>query len=135
VFYYSKPFILLPKRTKTEIIQNIYRYIVKKYKEKKIVLHSKRSEYLATGTQGQNISTFFPTLRKKYSISYPYNYNSLCFTILNHFRQMLVVFKYFVGSDWRKIFQNLCTRNHCHIWSFCDDIHAYQINQCSLLNF
>ena len=36
-------------------MQNIYRY-----KEKKICLHSKRREYLATGTQGQNISTFFP---------------------------------------------------------------------------
>ena len=58
-------FILLPKRRKTEIIQNIYRYIVKEYKEKKIFLHSKRREYLATGTRGgQNISTFFPTLRK-----------------------------------------------------------------------
>jgi hypothetical protein len=43
-------------------MQNIYRYIVKKYKEKKIFLHGKRREYLATGTQGQNISTFFPTL-------------------------------------------------------------------------
>jgi hypothetical protein len=29
-----------------------------------LFLHSKRREYLATGTQGQNIITFFPTLRK-----------------------------------------------------------------------
>jgi hypothetical protein len=97
-----------------------------KYKEKKIFLHSKRREYLATGTRGQNISTFFPTLRKQYSISIPY--------IQNHFRPMLVVFKYFAGSDWRKIFQNPCTRNHCHIWSFCDDMHAYQINQWQCLS-
>ena len=54
---------LTTQKKKTEIIQNINRYIVKKYKEKKIVLHSKRIEYLATGTRGQNISTFFPTLR------------------------------------------------------------------------
>jgi hypothetical protein len=46
---------LTTQRRKTEIIQNIYRYIVKKYKEKKIFLHSKRREYLATGTRGQNI--------------------------------------------------------------------------------
>ena len=32
-------------------------------------LHRKRREYQATGALGQNISTFFPTLRKKY-ISY-----------------------------------------------------------------
>jgi hypothetical protein len=31
--------------------------------------------------------------------------DSLCLTILNHFRQMLVVFKYFVGSDWQKSFK------------------------------
>jgi hypothetical protein len=33
------------KKEKKEIMQNIYRYIVKKYKEKKIFLHSKRREY------------------------------------------------------------------------------------------
>jgi hypothetical protein len=54
------------KKKKTEIIQNIYKYIVKIYIKKiRFFLHSKRREYLATVTQGQNISTFFPTLRKK----------------------------------------------------------------------
>ena len=59
------------KKGKKEIIQNIYRYIVKNIKKIRIFLHSKRREYLATGTQGQIISTFFPILRKKNIISYP----------------------------------------------------------------
>ena len=56
---------LTTQKKKKKIIQNIYRYIVKNIKKRRFFLNSKRREYLATGTQGQNNSTFFPTLRKK----------------------------------------------------------------------
>jgi hypothetical protein len=56
---------LTTQKKKKKIIQNIYRYIVKNIKKRRFFLNSKRRECLATGTQGQNNSTFFPTLRKK----------------------------------------------------------------------
>ena len=63
---YFYQFHLTTQKKKTKCIQNIYRYIVKNIKKRRyFFLHSKRREYQATGTQGQNISTFFPTLRKK----------------------------------------------------------------------
>ena len=64
---YFYQFHLTTQKKKTKCIQNIYRYIVKNIKKRRFFLHSKRREYQATGTQGQNISTFFPTLRKKIS--------------------------------------------------------------------
>jgi hypothetical protein len=70
-------FILLPKRRKTEIIQNIYRYIVKEYKEKKIFLHSKRREYLATGTRGDRI---YPPFFQHYEKTIAYRILKLLFT-------------------------------------------------------
>ena len=65
-YFYQYPFIYssyYPKEEK-KIIQNIYRYIVKNIKKRRFIfLHSKRRKYQVTGTRGQNISTFFPTLR------------------------------------------------------------------------
>ena len=67
-YFYQYPFIYSSYYSKEEkkIIQNIYRYIVKNIKKRRFIfLHSKRRKYQATGTRGQNISTFFPTLREK----------------------------------------------------------------------
>ena len=67
-YFYQYPFIYssyYPKKKKKKLYKISIDTLWKIYKEKKIFLHSKRREYLATGTQGQNISTFFPTLRKK----------------------------------------------------------------------
>ena len=56
---------LTTQERKKKKLCNISRYIVKNIKKRRFFLNSKRREYLATGTQGQNSPTFFPTLRKK----------------------------------------------------------------------
>ena len=72
-YFYQYPFIYSSYYPKEEKKRNYTKYLqvhCEKHKEKKIFfLHSKRREYQATGTQGQNSSIFFPTLREK-NISY-----------------------------------------------------------------
>ena len=46
-------------------LYKISRYIVKNIEKIRFFLSNKRREYLASGTHGQNSSTFFPTLRKQ----------------------------------------------------------------------
>jgi hypothetical protein len=70
-------------------MQNIYRYIVKNITKRRIFLHSKRREYLATGTQGENISTFFPTLRKKI-------YHIVSFSYYLQLKHLLIWYAYVV---------------------------------------
>ena len=53
------------EKRKKGIMRNIYRYIVKNIKKRRFFLNSKRREYLATGTQGQNSPTIVPTVREK----------------------------------------------------------------------
>jgi hypothetical protein len=98
---YFYQFHLTTQKKKTKCIQNIYRYIVKNIKKRRFFFYIVREENIRPQVLRDKISPpFFQHYGKKISYRIHRYYLQL--------KHWLSVFKYFVGSDWRKIFQNLC---------------------------